>query len=503
MISEKEDVAELVEQAPTYQPLSESELLALARIDFWVFIELAFPVLHPGKRLDFAPYLELLAQTMIRVSEGKWRRVVINLPPRHMKSMVVSIMYVAWRLGVDPTAKFITISYGDDLAHDHSALARKLMTSQLYRRIFPGTVLDKKAVDHIRTTKGGHRYATSIGSDITGFGADEIIIDDPIQPSDANSERAKEAVRQWVASSVMTRFNDPLKGALILVMHRLAPDDLSATLSKDADRILTLPLVAGAKEKRYALNGRKLYARSPGDVLNPSRMSAAEAEKLRMSLPRHVWEGQYQQQPTAGGSGMLRIDHFRRFDLGKPPKFELIIHSWDLGATINGNASVCTKWGLCRGKDGRDLLYLIGVVRVKMEVPEVRAAIKAEILKDKPALVIVDERGCGIGVYQDLRNEYHGLITSSTSTDEPIQLAGATQSRPSAGKIERFGRASLFIGDGQVLLPTEAPWLDSFLYEVAAFPNIADKDQVDSMAQVVGNFERVVQFARRNATQMK
>ena len=95
------------------------------------------------------------------------------------------------------------------------------MRSPRYKLLFPGTVLDKSAVDHIRTTMGGYRYATAVGSDITGFGADEIIIDDPVQPEDALSERVKQQLRDWVNSSVYTRFNDPSQGAMVLVMHRL------------------------------------------------------------------------------------------------------------------------------------------------------------------------------------------------------------------------------------------------------------------------------------------
>jgi hypothetical protein len=94
--------------------------------------------------------------------------------------------------------KFICISYGGDLAHDLSAQTRNIMRSEFYPAIFAGAILDKSAVDHIRTTLGGYRYATAVGSDITGFGADEIIIDDPVQPEDALSERSKPRVRDWV-----------------------------------------------------------------------------------------------------------------------------------------------------------------------------------------------------------------------------------------------------------------------------------------------------------------
>jgi hypothetical protein len=111
----------------------------------------------------------------MRRGQRRYRNVVINLPPRHMKSALASVLYPAWRLGCDPAVKFICISYGDDLAHDLSAQTRKIMRSPLYKQFFPSTVLDKSAVDHIRTTMGGYRYATAVGSDITGFGADEII----------------------------------------------------------------------------------------------------------------------------------------------------------------------------------------------------------------------------------------------------------------------------------------------------------------------------------------
>ena len=229
----------------------------MARSDLWCFIELTFPVLHPGRRLIYADYFGLMATLLMAASEGKYRRLIFNLPPRHMKSLIVSIMYPAWRLGRDPGAKFICISYGDDLAHDHSALTRKIMLSPVYRAIFPHVELDKKAVDYIRTSKGGYRYATSIGSDITGFGADEIIVDDPMQPDEAGSEKRKQDIRSWVQSSALTRFNDPSRGVLMLVMHRLAPDDLSGTMETSADFVLKLPLVA--TDKQHFAHRKKGY----------------------------------------------------------------------------------------------------------------------------------------------------------------------------------------------------------------------------------------------------
>jgi len=327
-------------------PLQFEALTTFARLDFWCFVELMFPVLYPGQELVYAGYLELIATLLMRVGQHRYRNVVINLPPRHMKSALASILYPAWRLGCDPTVKFICISYGDDLAHDLSAQTRKIMRSPLYKQIFPGTVLDKSAVDHIRTTMGGYRYATAVGSDITGFGADEIIIDDPVQPEDALSERVKQQLRDWVNSSVYTRFNDPSKGALVLVMHRLAPDDLAGTIEPSADFVLKLPLIA-EKTEDYTFRGKTIMRREPGEPLNPSRLSAADIGALKARIAPHVFASQYQQRPEAGGTEYCSIERLARY--AEAPPFELVVHSWDIASTKGGGDwTVCAKFGLVK-----------------------------------------------------------------------------------------------------------------------------------------------------------
>jgi hypothetical protein len=149
--------------------LLQSEALAtFARVDFWCFVELMFPILYPGQELVYAGYLELIATLLMGVAKRKYRNVVINLPPRHMKSALASILYPAWRLGCDPTVKFICISYGDDLAHDLSAQTRKIMRSPLYKDFSRNGPRQKRHGLHSHNM-GGYRYATAVGSDITGF----------------------------------------------------------------------------------------------------------------------------------------------------------------------------------------------------------------------------------------------------------------------------------------------------------------------------------------------
>jgi predicted phage terminase large subunit-like protein len=482
--------------SPDRQSLA-SNLLTLARRDFWAFVEFLFPVLHPGQRLEYADYLLWIACVLEAAEAGGERRVIFNMPPRHMKSVLISILFPAWVLGRDPTAKFICVSYGDDLAHEHSVLTRKVMMSSVYRRIFPKTLLDKKAQDHIRTTKGGQRYATAVASDITGFGADYIIFDDPLEPLDAASESAKQRVRDFFGSSVMTRLNDHRRGRILIVMHRLAPDDLCGTLEATGDyMVVKLRLIAEASEEFYDADDRLIYSREPGDILNSSRYPRDMVERLKASLPAHVFDGQYQQRPSAGGSGMLSLDKFRRYDHSAPPKFDSLIHSWDIGATVSGNPTVCTSWGLCREGE-RNVVYLLEVARVRLEVPDVRAAIIARDRQDKPDLIILDERGVDLGVLQDLQHKGFRHAYGASKRNDKIQREDGPALMPGDRKIDRFGRAPIAIGDGRVLLPKAAPWLEKFLYEVGAFPNAPEDDQVDSMTQLVAHLDRAAFLARR------
>jgi hypothetical protein len=466
------------------QELKVADLYAVARRDFGTFVELAFPILHPGKKLVHAPYLDVLIALLEGCAAGRKDRVIVNLPPGYMKSMLISIMYVAWRLGVDPTAKFICISYGDDLAKKHAASTRKLMQSTLYSMIFPGTVLDKKSEDHVTTTKGGHRYATAVGSDITGFRATEIIVDDPIEPEEGTSELKKQRLRSWISSSVLTRFEDNAKNVFILVMHRIAPDDIAGTLQEQGGYFtLSLPLVAEKKET-FTRRGEVLMTREPGELLHPGRMTSEQLERLKREISPHAFASQYQQRPVFGGSGMCSIDRLARYD--ELPKFELVIHSWDIGATLEGNASVCTTWGVAKDPDGRDNIYLTNVIRLKLELPDVRAAIKAQDNIDKPDLIVLDHRGVGIGLYQDLRRAGYRHVYE-TGTDK---TANET-------KIKRFERTLIPMYDGVVKFPVSAPYLENVIYALATFPELKEFDLIDSITQFVASLPNALRYARQ------
>lgn len=467
--------------------LSLDESVVLARVDFGSFVELAFPVLHPGEDLVYARYIDLIIEALVQTTRGGDRRIIANLPPGYMKSQLVSVLYVAWRLGVNPAEKIICISYGDDLAHDLSRKTRQLMLSPLYRRIFPGTILDKKAEDSITTTQGGQRYATAVGSDIAGFRAHLIIIDDPMQPDEAASELAKEKLRNWYHGVVAQRLLDQTEGVIVLVMHRLAPDDLTATLTEAGGwRHLSLPLIAEQKETFVDYRGRILMERGPGDPLNPARAPIEVCEKLRRELPSHVFDAQYQQRPRYDGSGYCSIERLIRYE--KAPNFELTVHSWDIAATKGGGDwTVCTKFGLARDPEAGDVMYLTAIVRIQVELPDVREAIMTQDKVDKPTLIVMDGNGIGLGILQDLKRRGLAHIVPGAAM-ETVNAANL--------KAERFRRAMMNLYDGRVRIPASMVGLEILLAELATFPNGKNDDQVDSLSLIAGRLPLVIAKAR-------
>ncbi len=208
-------------------------------------------------------------------------------------------------------------------------------------------------------------------------------------------------------------------------------------MEPSADFVLKLPLLA-EKTEHYTYLGPTIMQRVPGEPLNPSRLSAAEIDALKARIAPHVFASQYQQRPAAGGSGYCSIDCLARY--AEAPPFELTVHSWDIAATKGGGDwTVCAKFGLAKDPDGRDILYLSGIVRMQVELPDVREAIIALDAHDKPAIIVMDGNGIGRGPYQDLwaKGFRHLLPGESMASSASDNL-----------KIRRFSEGLFNLYDG-------------------------------------------------------
>src|SRR5579862_6342867 len=231
----------------TIPQLSLEEYRVFLRNDLMSFIERSFYELNPQANFLPGRYIELVAATLERCRTGKSKRLILNLPPRTLKSHAASVAFPAWLLGHDPSKQIICASYGQDLADKHARDCRTLMSSGFYRSLFPRTILspEKLSVNDFMTTAQGFRMSTSVGGVLTGRGGDILILDDILKPDDALSETRRKAANEWYFNTLLSRLNSKQNGVIILVMQRLHQEDLvGEVLEREPWKVLALPAIA-------------------------------------------------------------------------------------------------------------------------------------------------------------------------------------------------------------------------------------------------------------------
>jgi hypothetical protein len=270
------------------QTITDEEFGALLQVHFPSFLHYSFIELNPAGRLQTHPYIDLIASKLEDCRCGRTRRLIINLPPRYLKSHCASIAFSAWLHGHDPSAHIIAASYGQDLADKHAHDTRRLMQTAFYRTCFSTRIApDKTAVSDYMTTGGGTRMSTSVGGVLTGRGADFIIIDDPLKPEDALSETRRRAVNDWYNSTLLSRLNDKKNGVIIIIMQRLHQDDLVGhVLGQENWDVLNLPAIASEDEEFLfdTVLGVQRYRRTAGEPLQSERETLEMLEKTRSRI---------------------------------------------------------------------------------------------------------------------------------------------------------------------------------------------------------------------------
>ncbi|MCL2673669.1 MAG: terminase, partial [Alphaproteobacteria bacterium] len=197
-------------------------------------------------------HIDVVCNAIWDMYAGNNNRLIVNIPPRSMKSIICSVALPAFLLGHNPKASIICASYSDELAAKFANDCRNVMLSDWYCGLFPFTRLHKsrRAVTDFETTRGGGRLATSIGGTLTGRGGDWIIIDDPLKPIEAFSDLQREKVNEWYGSTLYSRLNDKNTGKILLIMQRLHQNDLTGhLLASNANfKLIRLPAIAEEDE---------------------------------------------------------------------------------------------------------------------------------------------------------------------------------------------------------------------------------------------------------------
>lgn len=453
-------------ETETFRRQSRAAMRGLARNNFFVFFRLLAPVLVPGQPFIDAPHFRVLARALEKVESGENPRLLICIPPRHGKSLLASVALPAWILGRNPSAKVICASYGQDLSRDFALRSRDLIRSDVCRAIFPGTILDVggAALEELRTSVKGYRLATSVQGVLTGKGADYIIIDDPMKAADASSDVARNSVYEWVKSTLMSRFDKPTEGRMIVIMQRLHMDDLIGRLRDEGGwAILEMPGEA-IEPQKFDLGGDKVWDFRPGDLLYPERFDRKALDQLKSDLGEAAYSAQILQRPAAPGGALFKMKHFQRYD-ELPKYYERIVQSWDTAIVDSETAaySVCTTWGINGYK-----LYLVDVFRKRLDFYQIDKVVLSLREKWNAGVVILEASGAAKPLASRLL-QHHGGFRWLLTTD------------PKLGKVERATAETPKIERRRVYLPKKADWLDTFETEVAQFPHSKYADQVDSM----------------------
>ena len=450
------------------------------------YVELAWPLLEP--QTPFIPnwHIDLICEHLEAVSAGATTRLLINVPPRYGKSLLVSVLWPTWEWIQSPHTRWLFVSYSDSLATKHSLDRRTVLQSEWYRSRWGdrvrllGTPNEKTEYQNDRR---GVMVATSVGGSGTGKGGNRLVIDDPHNPTQAESENQREQAITYFSQTLSTRLDDKRRGTIVVVMQRLHHRDLSAICLDQGYTHVCLPAECETRTTIvFPRSGRKVI-RTPGEALWPAREELAELAAQQRTLGSYTYAGQYQQRPSPRGGGLFKRDWWRFYD-ELPPTFDRAAQSWDL--TFKGGATNDYVVGLMAVQQGANI-YLIDRYKKRASFQQTCAAITQFVAKHpQTQAVFIEDKANGPAVIDALRQRVSGLIAVN----------------PAGGKYARASACEPRVEAGNVYLPrptapngTHVPgraWVDDFIEQLAAFPKGEHDDDVDAFTQLLVRWQRPI-----------
>ncbi|MBA3512327.1 phage terminase large subunit [Sphingomonas sp.] len=449
-------------------------LQKILRNDFRAFLRKAFPSIRGGSPLAWNWHLDAIAHQLACIQSGDNRQLLVTMPPRNLKSITISIAWVAWMLGRNPRHNFVCVSYSNDLSAKHARDCLALMQSSWYRKLFPGTILSsaRPAASDFETTMGGGRLATSLTGTLTGRGGDIVIIDDPIKPDEAHSEVSRQKANDWFKSTLTTRLDNKGTGSVVVVMQRLHEYDLAGMLIEAGGwYLLSLPAIA-LEDETVPLCGGRFHTRSANDLLHPEWESREALERQRLLMGSMNFDAQYQQQPVPAGGNIIKAEWLKTYEPGFDPSTHSghIIQSWDTASKDGAlnDFSVCITALMHRGT-----VWILDVFRAKLSFPDLKFQFIRLAREFSPQTILVEDAASGMQLIQTIRAE------------KPAGVPQPVARRPDSDKVSRMAGVSGQVASGQLLLPIDAGWLASFKSEILGFPALRYDDQADALTQLM------------------
>lgn len=439
----------------------------LAQVDFIKFAHEMWPGFIDGR------HHKIMAQKFQEIADGKCKRLIVNMPPRHTKSEFASYLLPAWYLGRFPGRKIIQTSNTAELAVGFGRKVRNLVGSEQYAKIFPDVTLksDSKAAGRWGTNHDGSYFAIGVGGTVTGKGADLLIIDDPHSEQEAaiaaSNPEVYDKVYEWYSSGPRQRLQPG--GAIVIIMTRWSKRDLvgkilKSSIERDGEEwdVVEFPAILPS-----------------GNSLWPEFWPVKELLALKNELPVSKWNAQYMQTPTSEEGAMVKREWWRIWDKEIPPQCDFVIQSWDTAFTKNERSdySACTTWGVFYLNENPEdpNIILLDAHKERLEFPELKAKALEMYKEWEPDAFVIEAKAAGSPLIYELRRM--GIPVSEFT--------------PTRGndKIARMNSVTDLFSSGKVWAPSRR-WADEVMEEMAAFPNSEHDDLVDSSTQALIRFRK-------------
>ena len=468
-----------------------------AAASLYEFVRQSWHVVEPGVPFIGGWHIEQICEHLEACSGGDLRKLLINIPPRHSKSTIVSVMWPMWEWLTDPAQKFLCASYSGNLSIRDNLKARRLIQSPWYQDRWGHMFRlagDQNAKQRYENDKTGYRLATSVGGTATGEGGSRLLLDDPHSAQEAQSDAIRESALEWFDVVWSTRLNDPKADVMVTIMQRLHERDISGHIIDDIGgwEHLMIPAEWDGVRRKTSV-GPYDPRQKKGELICPDRFGEDEIADLKKLLGAYGSAGQLQQEPTPSEGGILKTQYFELWphNTGLPP-FEYILQSYDCAFTekSTGDPTACTVWAVFT-HDGARHVMLIDAWDEHLAYPDLRAkAIKqwgteyGGMSKDspfsrkkRPDRILVEAKASGQSLLQDLR----------------LAKVPAIPYNPgNADKVSRAHQAAPTLELGLVWIPESkktpghaVSWAQPFIKELSKFPVGAHDDYVDTFTQAI------------------
>ena len=449
--------------------------------DGWKFVDPSPP--------QFGRYTRTLAWVLEQVLKGRIRRLIINVPPGHMKSLTVSVFWPAWAWLMRPDVRFVFTAYRGDLALRDADRSRDLMRSEFYQDLLLGrpnkwTLLraGQDTKSRFANSEKGYRFSSAVAG-IMGEGGDIVVFDDPHNVEQAESDTVRDETVRKIRLALPTRVRSKT-GAVVIIMQRLHPRDLTGVFLDEEGELWTHLCLPAKFEVDHPHPCLFDWRRQPGELLFPELFDQARIDELTIGLTEYGEAGQLQQRPHPREGGMMKRDDFKIIDAAEVPKGGTIVRGWDLAAT-DAAAVEAKKAAWTVGLKLRYVkrkIYVEDVIRLRGSPHKVRTTMRTAASNDGKVVIIdfpQDPGQAGKAQAEDIAADFPDRRIYYT----PESGAKEVRAEAPAAQVEA----------GNVFLVRGA-WNGVFLDEAAAFPGSTFKDQVDAFSRA---YHRAVRQPRR------